>query len=119
MEVDDDLSKARFELSEELELVLTMDKKAECSNVYRTHQEDEQMLISNWGKVYTLTLGQCTQALKDKLKEGSNWGTIAAAYYPIGLLQLIEKSVLKQTESHYPYLAVQEEMQSMLNFFQK
>ena len=28
------------------------------------------------------------------------------------------RSVLKQTESHYPYLTVQEEMQSMLNFSQ-
>jgi hypothetical protein len=72
----------------------------------------------NRGKVYTLTLGQCTQALKDKLKEDSNWESIASAYDIIGLLQLIEKYVLKQTESHYPYLAVQEEMQSMLNFSQ-
>jgi hypothetical protein len=79
-----------------------MDKKAERSNVYRTYQEDEQRLMSNRGKVYMLTLGQCTQALKDKLKEDSNWESIASAYNPIGLLQLIKKYVLKQTESHYP-----------------
>ncbi len=39
-------------------------------------------------------------------------------YDSIGLLALIEKYVLKQTESHYPYLAVQEESRSMLNFAQ-
>ena len=33
MEVKDDLSKAQFELTEELEVVLTIDKKAERSNV--------------------------------------------------------------------------------------
>ena len=36
----------------------------------------------------------------------------------IRLLKLIEKSVLKQTESHSPYLEIQEEMRSMLNFSQ-
>ena len=36
MEIKDDLSKAQFELTEELEVVLTMDKKAERSNVYHT-----------------------------------------------------------------------------------
>ena len=39
-------------------------------------------------------------------------------YDPIGILALIEKYVLKQTESHYPYLAVQEESRSTLNFAQ-
>ena len=66
----------------------------------------------------TLTLGQCTQTLKDKLKEDNDWEDIVAKYDPIQLLNLIEKYVLKQTESHCPYLAVQEEMRSMLNFSQ-
>ncbi len=37
MKIDDDLSKAQFELTEELEIVVTMDNKAERSNVYRTY----------------------------------------------------------------------------------
>ena len=61
---------------------------------------------------------QCTQALKDKLKEDRTWDTIADTYDSIGLLAIIKKYVLKQTESHYPYLAVQEESRSMLNFVQ-
>jgi len=68
--------------------------------------------------VYTLTLRQCTQTLKDKLKEDNDWEDIAANYDPIRLLDIIEKYTLKQTESRYPYLAVQEEMWSMLNFSQ-
>ena len=118
MEVEDELSKAQFEITEELEVVLTLDEKAERSNVFRTYREDEQRLINNRGKVYALILGQCTQTLKDKLKEDSDWEDIAGQYDAIRLLQLIEKFVLKQTESHYPYLAVQEEMRSMLNFSQ-
>ena len=118
MEVEDAISKAEFELTEDLEIAYTLDEKAERSNVFRTHREDEQRLISNRGKVYALTLGQCTQALKDKLKEDGDWEDIAEKYDSIRLLKLIEKYVLKQTESHYPYLAVQEEMRSMLNFSQ-
>jgi hypothetical protein len=73
IEVEDDLAKATFDLTEEPEVILTMDEKAERSNVYRTHREDEQRLITNHGKVYALTIGQCTQSLKDKLKEDANW----------------------------------------------
>ena len=76
------------------------------------------MLINNRGKVYTLTLRQCTQTLKDKLKEDSDKEDIAEKYDLIRLRKLIAKYVLKQTESHYPYLAIQEEMWSMLNFSQ-
>ena len=65
-------------------------------------------LVRIWSITYTLTLGQCTQTL---LKEDSgDWEDIVAKYDSIRLLNLIEKYVLKQTESHYPYLAVQEEM---------
>ncbi len=78
VEVEDSLSKANFDLSEDIEVVLTMDEKAERGNVYHTHCEDKQRLITNRGKVYMLTIGQCTQALKDKLKEDSTWDTISA-----------------------------------------
>ena len=112
------MAKANFDLLKEPEVFLTLDEKAEHSNVYRTHCEDKQRLITNRGKVYMLTIGQCTQALKDKLKEDSDWDKMSESYDSIGLLGLIEKYVLKQTESHYPYLAVEEELRSMLNFSQ-
>ena len=118
VEVEDALSKANFDLTEDIEVILTADEKAERSNDYRTYREDQQRLVTNRGKVYMLTIGQCTQALKDKLKEDATWDTISDSYDSIGLLALIEKYVLKQTESHYPYLAVQEELRSMLNFAQ-
>lgn len=56
--------------------------------------------------------------MKDKLKENVNWQVISDDYDSIRLLALIEKYVLKQIESHYPYLEVQEEARSMLNFAQ-
>ena len=56
--------------------------------------------------------------MKDKLKEDVDWQAILDGYDSIRLMALIEKYVLKQTESHYPYLAVQEESRSMLNLAQ-
>jgi len=53
MEVEDDLSKAQFELTEELEVILTMDKKAEQSNVYLTYREAEAYHKS-WKSVYVI-----------------------------------------------------------------
>jgi len=117
-EVEDDLAKARFNLTEDLEMALTFDEDAARKNAYRTYREDERMLINNRGKVYMLIIGQCTQALKDKLKEDVDWQAISDGYDSIRLMALIEKYVLKQTESHYPYLAVQEQSRSMLNFAQ-
>jgi aryl carrier-like protein len=106
-EVEDDLAKARFNLTEDLEMVLTFDEDAARKNAYHTYREDEQRLFNNRGKVYMLIIGQCTQALKDKLKEDVDWQAISDGYDSIRLMALIEKYVLKQTESHYPYLAVQ------------
>ena len=60
VEVEDDQLKANFDLTENIKVVLTMDEKAECSNIYHTHCEDEQRLITNHGKVYMLTIGQYT-----------------------------------------------------------
>ena len=68
MEVKDSLSKTQFDLTEELKVVRSVDEKVEQSNNFCTYQEDEQRIITNWEKVYTLTHGQCTQALKDKIK---------------------------------------------------
>ena len=68
--------KANFDLTEDIEVVLTMDKKAERSNIYRTHCKDKQRLITNFGKVYMLTIRQCKQVLKDKLREDATRDTI-------------------------------------------
>jgi len=60
-----------------------------------------------------LIIGQCNQALKDKLKEDVDWEVISDGYDSIRLLALIEKY-----EANYPYLAVQEEFRIMWNFAQ-
>jgi hypothetical protein len=108
------LEYARQQLLEEPEMVLTMDEKAVHTNAHRLYQDNEQKLIANCGKVYTLILGQCTQVLKDKLKDNSDWVPTLENYKGIRLYELIEKYVLKQMESQYKYLAIQEEFRGLL-----
>jgi hypothetical protein len=63
-------------------------------------------------------MGQCTVPLKDKMKEDTDWHDIADKYDHIWLLLLIEKTLLKQTESKNPYQRIQDEMRALLNFQQ-
>ena len=65
-----------------------------------------------------MLIGQCTVSLKDKMKEDADWHNIANKYDHIRLVLLIEKTVLKQTESKNPYQRVQDEMRAMLNLQQ-
>ena len=52
------------------------------------------------------------------MKEDVDWHDIANKYDHIQLILLIEKTVLKQTESKNPYQRVQDKMRAMLNFQQ-
>jgi hypothetical protein len=76
IDTEDKLAYAQQVLGEEPETLLTMDVKAVHSNAHRTFREDEHKALVNRGKVYTLILGQCTQVLKDKLKEDSDWARV-------------------------------------------
>jgi hypothetical protein len=113
-------SKAEQELLEdpEVESVMTLEKKYSHSNAHRTHWEDNHKLSENRAKIYSLLIGQCTVPLKDKMKEDADWHDIADKYDQIRLVLLIEKTVLKQTESKNPYQRVQDKMRTMLNFQQ-
>jgi len=101
-----------------IELMMTLEKKYFRSNAHRTHREDNHKLSENQAKVYSLLMGQCTVPLKDKMKEDPDWHDISDKYNHIWLLLLIEKTVLKQTESKNPYQRVQDEMRALLNFQQ-
>ena len=98
---------------------MTLDKKYSHSNDHHTHREDNHKLTENRAKIYSLLIRQCTVLLKDKMKEDADWHDIANKYDHIRLVHLIEKTVLKQTESKNPYQRVQDEMRAMLNFQQE
>ena len=65
------------------------------------------------GKVYDLILGQCTQVLLEALQEDADWDNVSMKCDHIELYKLIEKCVLKQTLSTYPYLTIIEEFRGL------
>jgi hypothetical protein len=87
-------------------------------SAHRSYQEDEQKLIKDSGKVCALILGQCTHTLLEALQEDADWDNISMKCDHIKLYKLIEKCVLKQTLSKYPYLTLIEEMRGLLNYVQ-
>jgi hypothetical protein len=53
-------------------------------------------------------LGQCSQLLKDKMKQDVDWTAASASYDPLTLHRLIQKTVFAQTEDQCPFATVQE-----------
>jgi len=82
-------------------------------SAHKSYREDEQMLIKDSGKVYALILEQCTQTLLEALQEDADWDDISMKCDHIELCKLIEKCVLKQTSSTYPYLTLMGELRGL------
>ena len=76
----------------------------------KSHQKKVEDLKTNRGKVYMLIMGQCSQRLVDKLKQERTWSTVdATPKDPIDLITLIERVVLKQSETdQYPWATLHE-----------
>ena len=53
-----------------------------------------------------MILGQCTQFLKDDMKQDTEWNVVSTSYDPLTLYRLIEKTVLGQTEDQYSFETV-------------
>ena len=121
IELNDKILSAEQQLLEppDVEGSMTGEQLALYKNAYRSYREAEQKLITSRGKVYALILGQCTQTMKDALKEDADWLDVSEKYEAIRLYKLIEKCVLRQTTNKYRYLMLQEELRSLVNFKQE
>ena len=76
-------------------------EKTQHSNEWRTFRERNANLAKHRGQTYSLILGQCSQLLKDKMKQDADWPVVSVSYDPLTLYCLIEKTVLTQTENQY------------------
>jgi hypothetical protein len=104
--LQNEISKGEFAASIEVPVVLTNSEKTQFSNDWRTFQECNTSLIKHQGKALSLIQGQCTQLLQDKMKQDTDWNTVIILYDPLTLYRLIERTVLAQTEDHYPFSTV-------------
>ena len=69
--------------------------------------------------MFSVVLGQCTEALKAKLEADNNYETILQSHYVIKLLLLIREIVFNYELDKYPYLAVHSSMKTFYEQFQK
>jgi hypothetical protein len=70
------------------------------------------------GLTYNLLFGQCTQALKDKLKSDSAYNEVTKSGNPLRLKALIEKVVMAQTEHQYFAKTILDQEKLLLGFVQ-
>jgi hypothetical protein len=52
-------------------------------------------LQENIQKAYSLVLGQCTELLRAKLKQSSEWAEVSSTFDVLGLIRLIKSIVFK------------------------
>ena len=62
--------------------------------------------------------GQCTQVLLDRMKHDPDWRATSISSNPLTLLNLIEKTVLAQSDDQYPFATVYEQECALMGFHQ-
>ena len=63
-----------------------------------------------------MILVHCTQQLIDRMKQDNRWQSTSYSYDPLSLIDIIEKTVLAQTEDQYPFEIVYEQELSLYGF---
>jgi hypothetical protein len=113
-----EIEQGELEALEPIEVQLTDSEKTQYSNEWRTYRERNASLAKYRGQTCSLILGQCSQLLKDKMKQDIDWNVVSVSYDPLTLYRLIEKTVLAQTEDQYPFATVYDQEQSFYSFRQ-
>ena len=49
-----------------------------------------------------MIVGQCTQILLDRMKQELNWEKVSIFYDLLALIDIVDTTVMAQTEYHYP-----------------
>ena len=83
-----------------------------------TYWERNTNLEKHRGQAYSLILGQCTELFQDNTKQDTAWNATSTSYNPLVLLQLIDKTVLAQTEDQYLFATVYGQELAFYKFYQ-
>ena len=81
-------------------------EKNQSSNEWSTYRERNDQLTKHRGHGFSFIFGKFTQLPQDKAKQDIEWTVVSTSYDPLTLYQLIEKTVLGQTEDQYPFATV-------------
>jgi hypothetical protein len=116
--LENEIANSMFESSEPVSMHLTDSEKTQNNNEWRTYRERNASLQKHRGQTYSLILGQCSQLLKDRMKQDVDWTVVSVSYDPLTLYRLIEKTILAQTEDQYPFATVYDQEISFYGFRQ-
>ena len=84
----------------------------------REFMAKERSRARNSGRIVALLLGQCSQALRNRMEGDTDWERINAASDVIGLLQLIQQNMSQQRTRKYPIHTLIDAESRLLTFKQ-
>jgi hypothetical protein len=116
--LQNEIAQGRFSASIEVPVELTDSDKTQFRNDWRAFRKRNTNLIKHRCQAFSLNQGQCTQLLQDKIKQDMDWNTVSISYDPLTLYQLIERTVLAQTEDQFPFATVYDRELSCYSFKQ-
>ena len=99
-----------------LPITLQGDEKIAHDNLWKNHRERTARHHEKRGLAFSLIRGQCTDDLLDKMRHDPKWETLNSD--PLLLLDLIEKTVMAQTDDECPFATVHDQEVSLLAFQQ-
>ncbi len=92
-----DVEEAELTRLEPIEIQMTDSEKTQCSDEWRTCRERNASLAKHRGQTHSLILGQCSQLLKDKMKQDTEWHLVSCSCDPFIPHRLTEKTVSTHT----------------------
>ncbi len=81
--LQNEIADGELELNEPIPIQLTDSEMTQNSNAWRTYRERAASLAKHRGQTYSLILGQCSQLLKDKMKQDTDWTAVSVSYDPL------------------------------------
>jgi hypothetical protein len=112
------IKRLKKKASKDLPIILTGNDKDAHDSLWKAHTTQNNLLQAHRKKVHSLILGQIMPNLLGKLEQLSDWTTIRSSQDPLQLYDVIERTVLAQTEDTYPYAVVMDQMAAFCNFRQ-
>ena len=117
-ELENDIAQLQHDLDNPPKIKLEGEEKAEYDAEWKAYSTRNSKLTEHRGQAFSLIFGQCTQVLKDKMKQDSDYNTTMQQCDPLALMDLIEKTVLSQSDSQYSYMTFYEQERNLLSLSQ-
>ena len=97
-ELENQMAEADLVSPDDLRIKLTTQEESLMDNAWRNHRDRTGKLRVHRGKIFGIVKGQCQQVLIDKMKYQPEWDQVNESADPLALYDLIEKTILSQTD---------------------